>query len=91
MHTRALLLVAAGIASLATAVITPTAAPAPRARRGPKPIKLKLPPAKTLPAGTVKITLPEVQHEARPDARCHRRCRVDGARPVSDRPEERIR
>ena len=59
MHTRALLLVAAGIASLATAVITPTAAPAPRARRGPKPIKLKLPPAKALPAGTVKITLPK--------------------------------
>ena len=59
MHTRALLLAAAGIASLATAVITPTAAPAPRARRGPKPIKLKLPPAKPLPAGTVKIMLPE--------------------------------
>jgi streptogramin lyase len=59
MHTRALLLVAAGIASLATAVITPTAAPAPRARRGLKPIKLKLPPAKALPAGTVKITLPK--------------------------------
>ena len=65
MHTRALLLVAAGIASLATAVITPTAAPAPRARRGPKPIKLKLPPAKTLPAGTVKITLP--RYNTKPD------------------------
>jgi len=65
MNTRALLLAAAGIASLATAVITPTAAPAPRARRWPKPIKLKLPPAKALPAGTVRIVLPA--HNTKPD------------------------
>ena len=65
MHTRALLLMAAGIASLATAVITPTAAPSPRARRWPKPIKLKLPPAKALPAGTVTIMLGK--HNTKPD------------------------
>ena len=65
MHMRALLLVAAGIASFATAVITPTAAPAPRARRWPKPIKLKLPPAKALPAGTVTIMLGK--HNTKPD------------------------
>jgi type IV secretory pathway TrbD component len=59
MHIRALLLAAAGIGSFAAAAITPTAAPAPRVGHGPMPIKLKMPPAKALPAATVTIALPK--------------------------------